>query len=449
MASTHNPGTAEPKPEAQLMATRARMRVLAWLCAFSAITYVGRVCVIQVQDDIQRDLHLGPAQFAFAFSAFSLAYAFFEIPTGWLGDRLGARKVLTRIAMFWIAFTALTGAVWNLPSIVVVRFLFGTGEAGAFPNIARASREWFPFNERGYAQGMVWAFARWGGAIAPFLMMLAAYPFGWRGGFVILSVLALLWLWPFRRFYRDKPELDPRVNAAELAYINAGKAEVDKPAPLSWSSMLGSPTLWALSAMYFCSNAGWSFFATWITPYLHRDLKLSGLTLVLASGGPLLFGGIACLLGGSLTDRQVRVWGRRWGRTLQGVIAYGLGGALLIVAVLATPSHVGIAYWAICLSSFIKDFGMPASWSTSIDVGHRYSGTVAGVMNTVGNLGQVVTIPIVAWLAIFFGTAGHPAWKVSLYYYSAMFFIASAAWLFVDPRRVIVYTEEDRQRLGL
>ena len=449
MASTPNPPIDASEPESKFIATRVRWRVLAWLCAFSAITYVGRVCVIQVQDDIQRDLHLGTAQFAFAFSAFSLAYAFFEIPIGWLGDRLGARKVLTRIAMLWIAFTALTGAAWNLTSLVVIRFFFGTGEAGAFPNIARASREWFPFSERGYAQGMVWAFARWGGAVAPFLMMLAAYPFGWRGGFVILSVLAVLWLVPFARTFRDKPDRDPNVNAAELAYINAGKSLVAKPAPLSWSAMLGSPTLWALSIMYFCSNAGWSFFASWITPYLQRDLKLSGFTLVFASGGPLLFGGIACLLGGRLTDRQVQIWGRRWGRTLQGVIAYGLGGMLLIVAVLATPSHVGIAYWAICLSSFIKDFGMPASWSTTIDVGHRYSGTVAGVMNTVGNLGQVVTIPIVAQLALFFGTAGQPAWKVSLYYYSAMFFIASAAWLFVDPRRVIVYEEEDRQRLGL
>ena len=231
------------------------------------------------------------------------------------------------------------------------------------------------------------------------------------------------------------------------APVEAGKTDTSKPAPLSWRSMLTSPSLWALSGMYFC-NAGWSFFASWITPYLQRDLHMSGLTLVLASGGPLFFGGIACMLGGGkLTDRQVQIWGRRWGRTLQGVIAYGFAGVLLIVAVLATKSNVLLAY-SICLSSFVKDFGIPSSWATTIDIGHRYSGTVAGFMNTVGNLGQVLTIPIVAELAVMAETPGSE-WSVSLYYYSAMFFTASVAWLVVDPRRVIVYSKADQVRLGL
>src|SRR5262249_48561205 len=177
------------------------------------------------------------------------------------------------------------------------------------------------------------------------------------------------------------------------------------------------------SVMYFCSNAGWSFFATWITPYLNRDLGLSGLSLVLASGGPLFFGGIACLLGGFLTDRQVRVWGPRWGRTAPGTIASGLGGVGLLGAIAATPEPIGLAYAALCLSSFVKDFGLAASWSTTLDVGHRYSGTVGGLMNSIGNLGQVVTVPIAAWIAALAGSAGHPGWEVTLYYYAAMFFI--------------------------
>jgi MFS transporter, ACS family, glucarate transporter len=203
--------------------------------------------------------------------------------------------------------------------------------------------------------------------------------------------------------------------------------------------MLGSSSLWSLSLMYFCSNAGRSFFISWITPYLQKDLHLSGIGLALASGGPLFFGGIACLLGGFLTDRQVRLWGRRWGRTLQGVVAYGLGGAFMLIGISCTPRHIGLAYALLCLSSFVKDFGMAASWATTIDIGHRYSGTVAGFMNMVGNLGQVVSVPIVAWIAVLAGQPGHPNWKVSLYYNAAMFFIAALTWLMVDPRRVIVY----------
>jgi ACS family glucarate transporter-like MFS transporter len=251
--------------------------------------------------------------------------------------------------------------------------------------------------------------------------------------------VGISWLWGFHARFRDTPQQDDKVNAAEIAIIGQGRKDAAQSAPLSWPTMLRSSTLWSLSLMYFCSNAGWSFFASWITPYLQKDLRLSGLGLVLASGGPLFFGGIACLLGGFLTDRQVRLWGRRWGRTLQGVLAYGLGGVFMLIGVACTPGHIGLAYSSLCLSSFVKDFGMAASWSTTIDIGHRYSGTVAGFMNTVGNLGQVISIPVVAWLAILAGKPGHPSWKVSLYYYATMFFIASLSWLFVDPQRVIVY----------
>jgi len=438
-----------PQPSSRRSnATRVRFKVLAWMCSLSALTYVGRVAIIQVQDRIEFDLRLTPTRLAYAFSAFSLAYALFEVPSGWLGDKLGPRKILVRIVLFWIAFTALTGAAWSLLSLIVLRGFFGAGEAGAFPNIGRVSREWFPFSERGLTQGLVWMFARWGGALAPLLMMLFALPFGWRGGFISLSVLGVVWLWGFATHYRDSPQQDSRVNEAERALIAGGRAVTAKRLPLSWSTMLRSPTLWSLSLMYFCSNAGWSFFISWITPFLRRDLHLSGVKLVLASGGPLFFGGIACLLGGFLTDRQVRLWGRRWGRTLQGVIAYGLGGVFMLVAIPFSHAHIGVAFAFLCLSSFVKDFGMAASWSTTIDIGHRYSGTVAGFMNTVGNLSQVIAVPVVAWLATLAGPAGHPNWGVSLYFYAAMFFVASFCWLFVEPRSVIVYSAADRELAG-
>jgi len=294
-------------------ATRVRRNVLAWLCSLSALTYICRVGIIQVQDHIELDLHIAPQKFAYAFAAFSLAYALFEIPSGWLGDKFGPRKVLIRIVLCWIVFTALTGLAWGLVSLIVFRFLFGAGEAGAFPNIGRASREWFPFSERGFTQGMVWLCARWGGAVAPLLIMILAYPFGWRIGFLLMSILGVLWLWRFSSRFKDAPQLDPAVNEAERALIAEGRKDAAKPAPLSWQTMLLSPTLWWLSLMYFCSNAGWSFFTSWITPYLRNDLHLSGLGLVLASGAPLFCGGAACLLGGFLTDRQVRLWGPRWG----------------------------------------------------------------------------------------------------------------------------------------
>src|SRR5262249_48979721 len=151
--------------------------------------------------------------------------------------------------------------------------------------------------------------------------------------------------------------------------------------------------------------------------------------------------------GGLITDRQVRVWGRRWGRTLQGFLAYGSGAALFLLAALITKINPPVAFTAICLASFLKDLAMAASWSATPDIGHRYSGSVAGMMNTLGNMGTVFSPPIVAWLAKIYGSPGQPDWTVSLYYGSGMFFIASLIWLFIEPRQVIVYAPEDRQRL--
>jgi MFS family permease len=171
-----------------LAPTRVRYTVLAWFCTLSMMTYIDRVCIKQVQDDMQTDLGLDGRQFAFAFSAFALAYALFEIPTGWLGDRLGPKKVLARIVLCWLLFTALTGLVFGsgwvaLWMLLAVRFLFGAGEAGAYPNMARGTRGWFPFAERGRAQGLIWTFGRWGGAVGLARLALRFHPPGafWPG----------------------------------------------------------------------------------------------------------------------------------------------------------------------------------------------------------------------------------------------------------------------------
>jgi ACS family glucarate transporter-like MFS transporter len=428
--------------------TWERWKVLAWLCCVSVFTYIGRVGISgQLRENIEFDLHLTPARTAYALSAFTLSYALFELPSGWLGDKFGPRKVLTRIVLCWMFFTALTGASWSLASLVFFRFMIGAGEAGAFPNIARATRDWFPYRERGLAQGYVWMLARFGGAIAfPFLLVLTDL-FGWRWTFVVTGAIGVVWVCFFWARFRDTPRQDPKVNEAERALILDGKRETPMLAPISWSTLLLSPTIWFLLLMYFCSNAGWSFFVSWITPYLEGDLHLRGMKLALASGSPLFAGGFACFLGGFLTDRLVRAWGRRWGRTLIGTVGYGFAGALMLVAFKETAQHAVWALVAICFSSFAKDIGMAATWAITIDVGHRYAGTVSGLMNSFGNMGQVFSYWIVVHLAILAGTAGHPNWKISLYYYAAMFFIAGIAFVFVNPRRTVVYSTEDRLRL--
>ena len=449
--------TVQSKP------TLVRYQVLAWMCALSMITYVDRVSIKQVGGDIRQALDVSDGQLAWVFSAFALAYALFEVPSGWLGDRLGPRKVLCRIVLCWSLFTALTGCVFAftldshlrmaLPEIklfgmdtaglevpillngfvllLVIRFLFGMGEAGAFPNIARALRNWFPFAQRGQSQGLLWMFGRWGGAVAPLAIGVLASLFGWRGAFFAFGLLGLAWVVLFSRWYRDTPAEHPAVNAAELQLLKEAGPPGEKPPPLSWRTMLRSPTLWCLSGMYFFSNCGWCFFITWDVEYYKKVLHLEGFELRVASGAPLFFGGIACLLGGFLTDRQVQIWGRRWGRTAQGCAACALGATFFVLALVMPWALMSVV--CLCLASFMKDFSMAASWSTCLDIGHRYSGTVSGFMNMVGNLGTFFSPPIVEYLA------RQGDWDLALVYSAAMFLTAAVCWLFINPRRVIVY----------
>jgi MFS family permease len=444
--------------------TAVRYQVLGWVCVLSMITYIDRVCIKQVGNDIQSALGISEIELGLAFSAFGLAYALFEVPSGWLGDRLGPRKVLTRIVLCWSLFTALTGCVWQFTLdsgyaldvpylgyvpivfngvmlLILIRFLFGAGEAGAYPNIARALRNWFPYAQRGRAQGLLWAFGRWGGAIGPGLILFFATWLGWRGAFWAFGIMGALWVTCFAFWFRNTPAEHPGVNDAERELILGGR-ESTQPPPLSWATMLRSRSLWCLSLMYFCSNAGWCFFITWDKKFHEKVLHLADWQLLLASSTPLAFGGLACLLGGLLTDRQVRIWGRRWGRTLQGLVSYFLGGAFFALALLA--SSAGDAFLVVvclCTASFLKDFAMAASWATCIDIGHRYSGTVAGFMNMVGNFGTFFSPIIVAHVA------GDDNWQFALVYSSCMFFAAAAGWAFINPKRVIVYSPEDRRRL--
>ncbi len=445
-----------PKP------TMVRYQVLGWVCVLSMITYIDRVCIKQVGGAMRSDLGISKEQFAWVFSAFGLAYALFEVPSGWLGDRFGPRKVLTRIVLCWSLFTALTGCVWqftldsgyelSLPVVgpvpilfsgflllLMIRFLFGAGEAGAYPNIARALRNWFPYGRRGMTQGMVWLCGRWGGALAPFLIGFFASWFGWRGAFLAFGILGALWVVSFAIYFRNSPAEHPKVNDAERDLILADRLPARASPPISWKNMLKSRTLWCLCLMYLCSNAGWCFFITWDVEYYEQVLGLSGKTLDIVSGLPLFFGGVGCILGGFLTDALVKVMGRRWGRTFQGMLSYCLGGGFFLLALLTVNPWLALP--CLCIASFMKDFAMASSWSVCIDIGHRYSGTVGGFMNMIGNMGTAVSPPIVKYLA------GDNSWEMALVYSACMFFTASAGWIFINPKRVIVYLPEDRRRL--
>jgi ACS family glucarate transporter-like MFS transporter len=175
----------ESAPSSLAEPTRARYGVVGFAVALAVIQYIDRVCISQAAPLVSEDLRLSPRQMGYVFSAFTLAYALFEIPTGYLGDRIGPRKVLLRVVLWWSFFTAATGWAWSWLSLVATRFLFGAGEAGCFPNLAKALHRWLPTNERTRAQGLLWMSARWGGAATPLLVYFCLQHVHWRTAFLL------------------------------------------------------------------------------------------------------------------------------------------------------------------------------------------------------------------------------------------------------------------------
>lgn len=391
--------------------TNARYRVLGFACTLSMITYLDRVCFGAAVPHIVEALGLqSVADLQLAFTAFAFAYAAFEIPSGWLGDTYGPRNTLIRIVLWWSAFTVLTGCVYQFSPIkigmgerfpyalfinglvvmVVIRFLFGMGEAGAYPNITRALHNWFPGTERAVGQGAVWMAGRFMGGITPLLWMFVVEWSGlsWRGAFFIFGGIGVLWCIAFATWFRNKPEESPKANEAERVLIAAGREPEADHAHVPWMKMLRSTNLWALCLMYFCAAYGWYFNITYLPSFLADQHHVDPKSIVgsIYKGGPLWMGAITCLIGGWLSDRFIRKTGnRKWGRRLFGLIGHALCG-LCYFACIFTPTAFTF-FLAVSLAAFWNDLTMGAAWATCQDIGRRYAAIVAGCMNTVGNLG--------------------------------------------------------------
>ncbi len=428
--------------------TRVRYGVMAFLCALSFLTYYDRVCIMRAQQDIQRDLDLSDTDMGKVIGAFFLAYALFEMPSGWLGDRYGARGTLTRIVLGWSLFTVLTGAATGFVMLYLARFLFGVGEAGAYPNMARVQGRWLPLAERARAGGILWLMARWGGAFSPLIFgamlglfksdwfrttfaFLPGIESAWRWGFVSAGLFGAIWCLAFYFWFRDDPAEKHSVNSAELELIRSGKTgEEDHSHQTAgiWKPLLRSRSLWALAIYYICGGVGWSFFISWLPRYLNDVHDFDFKQSELVSGLPLFCGGVACLVGGIVADRLVRSTGRKYlGRAI-----CPIGGTLTAaVAMLLTPFAQDITHAVIlmCVASAAFDFGQAANWATMVDVGGKHAGVSTGFINMVGNLSGAIA----PWLGAEIFTRW--GWPSLFAVYATMFVLAGSMWLFIDPTR--------------
>jgi MFS family permease len=371
--------------------TRARFVLALWLCGMAGVLYLDRICWGQANKPIRDELGLTNRQMSVIMMSFTLAYGLFEIPTGRLGDRFGSRAVLTRIVVWWSAFTALTGAATGFVTLVLVRFLFGAGEAGAFPNAARVIARWFPVGERGRVQGLMLTAAQVGATASPAVAGLLIEVAGWRSAFVVFGLVGVVWAAGFWWWFRDDPAEHPRVNPGELGVIRAGDAlPAADPGPVPWRAVLLKRGVVVLSSLMILGAFFTYFFYSWFQTYLGDARGVPNIgTSWLAS---LVLGGAAVgvFLGGFVADRIThRAPDPVRARRRLGVGCFLTAAACLFAGVRCDDPVAVAGFFA--ASTCAMHVTLPNWWSVAIPQCGRHVGAIFGLMNGMGVLGAMAS----------------------------------------------------------
>ena len=389
--------------------------VLIILSVLSVITFLDRNAISLAGHRITQELGLTEGQFGWILSAFTISYGLFEIPTGLLGDRFGAKKILTRVVLWWSLFTVLTGFAGGFASLFIIRFMFGAGEAGAYPNTAIAIRQWFPLIERGRAQSVVWMASRIGGALAPFLVIPLQAEFGWRTSFYVLGAVGVVWAVVWWVLYHD-----PVATAPESLPFEKMPTENKS----TWNKWMKSRNFWLLMLMYYCYACGVFFFISWLPKYLQIGRGITEDQLAYSASLPFILAAIGCLTGGALSDFSVKKLGINWGRRLVPMVGLGLSGVSMLLAAFTADNVMAVIFLALGLA--FMDVTAPVSWAVATELGGKDSGAVTGAMNTAGLLGGTVTSIGVGYLITSFHSYTLPVIILGI-----LLIIGSLLWLVI------------------
>ena len=365
---------------------RYRHRVLGLLILLFAITYIDRVCISVAGPRMQEELGIDPIGWGWVTAMFTLSYCLFEIPTGALGDRIGPRRVLTRVVVWWSVFTSLTGMVSNYSLLLLTRFCFGAGEAGAFPNASIVVSRWFPPTQRASISGVLLMASQIGGAIAPLVVVPIQIRYGWRTSFYLFGIVGTVWAAVWYGWFRDSPAEKPGVSQAELDETSGLP-----PAPahgFPWQIALRSESVLAMLGTAFCYVYAYTFFQTWFHTFLVRGRGFSEASLAL-SALPYAIAACANLAGGAVSDAMVRRLGVKWGRRSLGIV--GLGSACLFtIAAMMTRQQLPTVILLSLVYGAIT-FQQSGVFGVCLDIGRKHAGSVVGLMNTSAQVGGLLS----------------------------------------------------------
>ena len=413
-----------------------RFLLIAGTFTLSLLLYVDRTCISTAKDAITRDLGLSNEQWSWVLASFAFGYALFQTPGGAMADRLGGRIVLTTVVAAWSVFTGLTAFAWNFTSMLIVRFLFGAGEAGAFPGMAKVVYSWIPVQERGLVKGINFSGSRIGAALAmPGIAWLIS-ALGWQKAFLLLMIVGFGWsaFWWF--WFRDDPKEKSGISNEELKHILANRQDANAtsapPEPMNVRALAKSGNLWLMMIQYFGSNFTFFFSLSWLYPYVKGKYHLNAVDAGFYAMAPLLGGAAGNIISGWMVDRLYRAGRPSLSRKLPAIIGFALA-AIGMVMSLHQATAGGAVLW-LTLAIFGADMTLSPSWSFCIDIGGKHAGTVSGTMNMAGNLGAAITALAFAYLPE--SSRGNVAF---FYTAAALSVVSIVCWIVAKPERKIAY----------
>jgi sugar phosphate permease len=417
-----------------------RWYILGVICLMYLITYLDRVNISTAAPEIRKEFGFDTVTMGWIFSAFGWSYALFQVPGGWLSDRFGARPVLAGIVTYWSAMTVATAGAVGAVSFFVLRFLFGIGEAGAFPGATRAMQVWYTRQERGFVQGITHSASRLGAAIAPPIVVLIMTTLGWRSVFYVCGVIGFVWAIWWYLSYRNLPEEHGMVNRAELAHIRGlsatgeiNQAAIEREAAnVPWGTLLRSPNMWAIMCAYFTYVYCLYIFLTWLPSYLVDARGFTLLKVGFLASMPLFAMVIGDTVGGLATDWLLKKTGSAK-LARRAVAIVGMLGCVVFIVPAALAEDGYTAVYCLTGAGFFLECTIGPSWAVPMDTGGKYAGTVSGMMNMAGNIGGALSPLVFGYLA------QYANWQAPFIVAAALLVVGSAIWAFwLDPDHSVV-----------